>query len=247
MVEDVMELLPSIYQRSSALQMPLKSGSSGAVSSDAVLSKKPAAKGKKKISAKPAKEKKKKAQKATVVRNSTISIPEMVNVTTISTSEPPSESSNLLSSLAAAASEAPDMAETSTAAVAKAAAETPTTNFSKFDAAPTELQFDNVQLQNSVDEGGHDDVADSVDKGDKLHCSYKKCNNALATKEQTACAVTSCREKVHVTCFHHYISQASFDFRVRDNVFSCATKACCSKFSVGNHGNQTLFPTVKQF
>jgi hypothetical protein len=89
-VEDVMEVLPSIYQRSSTLQL-LKSGSSGAVSSDADVSKKPAAKGKKKVSAKPAKtakEKKKKAQKAIVVKNSTIGIPEMVNDTTISTSDP---------------------------------------------------------------------------------------------------------------------------------------------------------------
>jgi len=89
-VEDVMEVLPSIYQRSSTLQL-LKSGSSGAVSSDADVSKKPAAKGKKKVSANPAKtakEKKKKAQKAIVVKNSTIGIPEMVNDTTISTSDP---------------------------------------------------------------------------------------------------------------------------------------------------------------
>jgi len=86
-VEDVMEVLPSIYQRSSTLQL-LKSGSSGAVSSDADVSKKPAAKGKKKVSAKTAKEKKKKAQKAIVVKNSTIGIPEMVNDTTISTSDP---------------------------------------------------------------------------------------------------------------------------------------------------------------
>jgi hypothetical protein len=257
MVEDVMELLPSIYQRSSALQT-LISGSSGAVSSDADVSKKPAAKGKKKVSpklaktTKPAKEKKKKAQKATVVKNSTISIPKMVNDTTISTSDPtirvsevasklPSMSSNLLSNLAAAASEAPAVAETSTTAVAKEAAETPTTSFGKFDATPTELQFDNNQAQNLVDEGGNDDVPDSADKGDKLCCSYKKCNNARATKEKIACAVTTCREKIHVTCFHHYITQASFDFEVIDDVFCCATKACCSKFRVGNQGSSTCW------
>jgi hypothetical protein len=211
MVEDVMELLPSIYQRSSALQT-LIIGSSGAVSSDADVSKKPAAKGKKKVSAKPAKtakEKKKKAQKATVVKNSTIGIPEMVNDTTISMSNQTISISNLLSSLTAAASEAPAVAETSTTAVAEEAAETPTTHFSKYDATPTELHFNNVQAQKSVDEGDNNDVADSVDKGDKLCCSYKKCNNALATKEQIACAVTSCRKKIHVTCFHHYISPAS--------------------------------------
>jgi hypothetical protein len=181
MVEDVMELLPSIYQRSSALQT-LIIGSSGDVSSDADVSKKPAAKGKKKVSAKPAKEKKKKAQKATVVKNSTISIPKMVNDTTISMSNQTISVTNLLSSLTAAASEAPAVAETSTTAVAEEAAETPTTHFSKYDATPTELHFNNVQAQKSVDEGDNNDVADSVDKGDKLCCSYKKCNNALATK-----------------------------------------------------------------
>jgi hypothetical protein len=169
MVEDVMELLPSIYQRSSALQT-LIIGSSGAVSSDADVSKKPASKGKKKT------------QKATVVKNSTIGIPEMVNDTTISMSNQTISISNLLSSLTAAASEAPAVAETSTTAVAEEAAETPTTHFSKYDATPTELHFNNVQAQKSVDEGDNNDVADSVDKGDKLCCSYKKCNNALATK-----------------------------------------------------------------
>jgi hypothetical protein len=150
-------------------------------------------------------------------------------------------SSNLLSSLAAAASEAPAVAETSTTAVAKEAAETPTTSFGKFDATPTELQFDNNQAQNLVDEGGNDDVPDSADKGDKLCCSYKKCNNARATKEKIACAVTACREKIHVTCFHHYMTQASFDFEVIDDVFFCATKACCSKFRVGNQGSSTCW------
>jgi len=84
MVEDVKELLPEIYQRSSALQQ-LLTGSLGAD-----VTKKPAVKGKKKVSAKPGKttkERKKKVQKAVEVEKSTISIPEMVNDTTISTSD----------------------------------------------------------------------------------------------------------------------------------------------------------------
>jgi len=48
------------------------------------VSKKPAAKGKKKGTAKPAKEKKKKPPKASVVKNSTISISKMTNDPTIS-------------------------------------------------------------------------------------------------------------------------------------------------------------------
>jgi hypothetical protein len=198
MVEDVKELLPEIYQRSSALQQ-LLTGSLGAD-----VTKKPAVKGKKKVSAKPGKttkERKKKVQKAVEVEKSTISIPEMVNDTTISTSDPamvndtatisaseptisisqvapqlPSNSLNLLSSLAATASEAPTVAETSTTAAAEEAAETPTTSFGKFDATPTELHFNNIQVQNSVNDSANDDVADSADKADKLCCSYKKCN-----------------------------------------------------------------------
>jgi hypothetical protein len=181
-VEDVKELLPEIYQRSSALQQLITR------SLGVDVSKKPAAKGKKKVSAKPgktAKERKKKAQKAVEVENSTISIPEMANDTTISTSDPamvndttiistseptisishvalqlPSNSSNLLSSLAAAASEAPAMAETSTTAAAEEAAETPTTSFGKFDETPTELHFNNIQAQNLVNDSAKDDVAD---------------------------------------------------------------------------------------
>jgi hypothetical protein len=117
------------------------------------------------------------------------------------------------------------MAETSTTAVAEEAAETPSTNFGELMQLLQSLQFNNVQVQNLVDEGGNDVVADSADKGDKLCCSNKKCNNTLATKKQIAHAVTSCRNKIHVTCFHHYISQASFDFEVRDDVLCCATKA----------------------
>ncbi len=179
--------------------------------------------------------------------------PAMVNDTTIiSMSEPtisnsqvapqlPSNSSNLLSSLAAAASEAPGVAETSTTAAAEEAAETPTTSFGKFDATPTELHFNNIQAQNSVNDSANDDVADSADKRDKLRCLYKKCNNALVTNEQIDCAVPTCRKKIHVTCFHHCISQASFVFEVRDDVFCCATKACCSKFRVGNQGASTCW------
>ena len=72
----------------------------------------------------------------------------------------------------------------------------------------------------------------------KLHCSYKKCNNKSATKEQINCAVSSCKKK-HVACFHHYLQQSSFDFDLRDDVFCCETKACCSKFHVGNQGPTT--------
>jgi hypothetical protein len=124
----------------------------------------------------------------------------------------------LLRSLAAAASEALVVAETSEAAVAQEATGTPTTNFGKYNANPTELQFKNIVAPNSVDEGGNGGVNDSAEKGDKLCCSYKKCNNALATKEQIVCAVRSCK-KNHLTCFHHYISQASFDFEVREMSF----------------------------
>jgi hypothetical protein len=47
------------------------------------------------------------------------------------------------------------------------------------------------------------------------------------------------QKKIHATCFHHYVRQSSFDFEVRDDVFCCATKACCSKFRVGNQGAST--------
>jgi hypothetical protein len=73
----------------------------------------------------------------------------------------------------------------------------------------------------------------------KLRCSYKKCNNKSAAKEQIPCAVTSCKKKIHAACFHHYLQQSSFDFDLRDDVFTCATKACCSKFRVGNQGPTT--------
>jgi hypothetical protein len=70
--------------------------------------------------------------------------------------------------------------------------------------------------------------------GDKLCCSYKKCNR----KEQMPCSVQSCKI-IHPTCFHHYLRQSSFDFEVKEDVFCCATKACCSKFRVGNQGPTT--------
>jgi len=66
MVEDVKELLPEFCQRSSALQKLI----TGSLGTD--VSKKPAAKGKKKVSAKPgktAKERKKMAQKAVEVED----------------------------------------------------------------------------------------------------------------------------------------------------------------------------------
>jgi hypothetical protein len=43
-------------------------------------------------------------------------------------------------------------------------------------------------------------------------------------------------KKIYAACFHHYLQQSSFDFDIREDVFCCATKACCSKFCVGNTG-----------
>jgi hypothetical protein len=74
---------------------------------------------------------------------------------------------------------------------------------------------------------------------EKLKCSYKKCNNQLATKEQLSYAVSSCSKKNHAACFQHYLSQANFNFEVHTDVFCCATKACCTKFCVGNQGPTT--------
>ncbi len=52
------------------------------------------------------------------------------------------------------------------------------------------------------------------------------------------CAVQSCKNN-YATCFHHYLHQRSFNFEVRDGVFCCAMKACCSKLRVGNQGPTT--------
>jgi hypothetical protein len=81
--------------------------------------------------------------------------------------------------------------------------------------------------------------AKEVNDSKKLKCSYKKCNNQLATKEQLSCAVTLCNKKIHAAYFQHYLSQAKFNFEVHTDVFCCATKACCTKFSVGNQGPTT--------
>jgi hypothetical protein len=59
------------------------------------------------------------------------------------------------------------------------------------------------------------------------------------SKEQISCAVSSCPKKIHAACFHYYLQQSNFDFDIREDVFCCATKACCSKFHVGNMGPTT--------
>ena len=73
------------------------------------------------------------------------------------------------------------------------------------------------------DESSEEDAekADATDgnRAEKLKCSYKKCNNLLATKEQLSCAVSSCSKKIHAACFQHYLSQANFNFEVRTDVF----------------------------
>ena len=94
------------------------------------------------------------------------------------------------------------------------------------------------------EESSKEEDADQADiteanGSEKLKCSYKKCNNLLATKEQLSCAVSSCSKKIHAACFQHYLSQANFNFEVRTDVFCCATKACCTKFRVGNQGPTT--------
>jgi hypothetical protein len=74
---------------------------------------------------------------------------------------------------------------------------------------------------------------------EKLKCSYKKCNNQLATKEQLICAVTLCKK--NAACFQHYLSQANSNFELRTDVFCFATKACCTKFHIGNQSLTTYW------
>jgi hypothetical protein len=76
-------------------------------------------------------------------------------------------------------------------------------------------------------------------EADKLKCSYKKCYNQLATKEQLSCAVSSCKKSIYVACFHYYLSQAKLNFDVHTDVFCCAAKTCCTKLRVGNQGSAT--------
>jgi hypothetical protein len=100
-----------------------------------------------------------------------------------------------------------------------------------------ELLVTDMDVQHDV--AGDDAVTPSAGAGnDKLRCSYKKCSNKLLSKEQLPCVVASCKKK-HTTCFHHYLRQSSFDIEVREDVFCCAMKACCSKFRVGNQGPTT--------
>jgi hypothetical protein len=77
--------------------------------------------------------------------------------------------------------------------------------------------------------------------GENLKCSYKKCHNQLATKGQLSYAVSLCNKCIHAACFHHYLSKAKFNFEVHTDVFCCATKACCTKFCVGNKGSATCW------
>lgn len=51
--------------------------------------------------------------------------------------------------------------------------------------------------------------------------------------------VSLCTKKILAACFHHYLSQAKFNFEVCTYVFCCTSKDCCAKFCVGNHGQAT--------
>jgi hypothetical protein len=65
----------------------------------------------------------------------------------------------------------------------------------------------------------------------------QKCN---AANKQLSCAVTICNYKHHAACCQHYLSQSKFNVETHNDVFCPATKACCSKYCVGN---QVQIPT----
>lgn len=95
---------------------------------------------------------------------------------------------------------------------------------------------------NNKDSGRKSDSSDRKSDDEpveKVQCPYKKCNNQSASKEQLPCASEKCSKKTHVSCFHHYLSTSKFNFKVWDDFFCCATKACCSEFWVGSQGPTT--------
>ncbi len=64
---------------------------------------------------------------------------------------------------------------------------------------------------------------------DLVKCSYKHCLNRSEGTQLMECAAPSCKKKIHVVCFHHYLETSKFSFTIRDDVFSAPRKLLAPK------------------
>ncbi len=60
---------------------------------------------------------------------------------------------------------------------------------------------------------GADVAVEEANGAKKLKCSYKKCNNQLATKEQLSCAVSLCSKKFMLLAFSIIYCRLSLTLR----------------------------------